>query len=103
MKTLTKQVIEILEDQKKGLKEMDLLGVLLENEYVHKSNQLSSSQIRLSNLREIEKRQMIDFHIEVMKIGLINEGEKKWSDSYEPKIREVATKYYNETFNEAVS
>jgi len=99
MKTLTKQVIEILEDQKKGLKEMDLLGVLLENEYNHKSNQLSSSQIRLSNLREIEKQQIIDFHIEVMKIGLIAEGEKKWTDAYESKIREVATKYYDEIFN----
>lgn len=52
---------------------------------------------------EKEKSNLIDFHIEVMKSGLIDEGEKKWTDSYEPKIKEVATKYYDETFNESAS
>jgi len=47
---------------------------------------------------EKEKAQLIDFHIEVMKTGLINEGETKWIDGYEPKIKETATDYYNETF-----
>jgi len=50
-----------------------------------------------------DKQQSISYHIGVMKIGLIEEGEKKWTDRYEPKIKEVATKYYDETFNEAVS
>ena len=79
---------------------MDLLGDFLESKYTH---QLNSLQIIIANLREVEKQQMIDFHIEVMKIGLIDEGEVKWSDDYEPRIRKVATKYYNETFNETIS
>ncbi len=48
---------------------------------------------------EKEKNNLIDFHIEVMKIGLIEEGGKKWTESYEPKIKEVATNFYNENFN----
>ena len=50
-----------------------------------------------------DKQQSINYHIGVMKVGLIEEGEKKWTDSYEPKIKEVATKHYDETFNEVVS
>jgi len=50
-----------------------------------------------------DKHQSIDYHIGVMKVGLIEEGEKKWTDSYVPKIKEVAIKYYDETFNEVVS
>lgn len=42
----------------------------------------------------LEKKQLIDFHIEVMKQGLINEGDKTWEESYEPKIRAVAEKVY---------
>ena len=103
MKTLVNQIIEILEEQKKSLTEMYILGGLLKNEYIHKLNQLNSLQTIVTNLREVEKQQMIDFHIEVMKIGLIDEGEVKWSDDYEPRIRKVATKYYNETFNEPIS
>ena len=103
MKTLVNQIIEIFEDQKKFLTELNLTGVLLENEYIHKTNQLNSLQTIVANLREVEKQQMIDFHIEVMKIGLIDEGEVKWSDDYEPRIRKVATKYYNKTFNETIS
>jgi len=37
-KTVIKQAIELLEQQRKALQEMDLLGVLLENEFAHKSN-----------------------------------------------------------------
>jgi len=50
-----------------------------------------------------DKQQSIDYHTGVVKAGLIAEGEMKWTDSYEPKIRETATKYYDETFNETVS
>jgi len=42
------------------------------------------------------KKDMIDFHVEVMKVGLIEEGEKKWTDAYEPKIREVAENYFRQ-------
>lgn len=48
--------------------------------------------------KEMEKKQLIDFHIEVMKQGLIDEGSKIWCDDYLPKIKETAEQYYNETF-----
>ena len=48
--------------------------------------------------KELEKQQLINFHIETMKIGLIKEGEKKWLESYKPKITKIAEEYYNETF-----
>jgi hypothetical protein len=47
---------------------------------------------------QMEREQMIDFHIEVMKQGLISEGDKQWQDAYLPKIKEEAEKTYNETF-----
>ena len=47
---------------------------------------------------EAEKEQMINFHIEVMKEGLIEEGDKKWSDKYLPKISKTAEQYYTKTF-----
>ena len=47
---------------------------------------------------ETEKEQMINFHIEVMKEGLIEEGDKKWSDEYLPKISKTAKKHYQQTF-----
>ena len=45
-----------------------------------------------------ERKQMIDFHIGVMKDGLINEGEKKWKDGYEPKIKEMAEIHYSQNY-----
>ena len=48
------------------------------------------------------KKQIINFHIEVMKIGLIEEGDKKWSDGYLPKIKETAEKYYEQTVGDVV-
>jgi hypothetical protein len=39
----------------------------------------------IAQAKEMEKQQMIDFHIEVMKYGLINEGEAIWKDAYLPK------------------
>lgn len=52
---------------------------------------------------EKDKQQSVDFHIGVVKAGLIAEGKKNWTDFYEPNVKEVASKYYNETFNEEVS
>ena len=99
-KTVIKQAIELLEQQRKALQEMDLLVVLLENEFAHKSNQINTIQMTLAKLIPSEEKQMIDFHIEVMKIGLIEEGDKKWSDSYLPKIKETAKHYYGQTFGD---
>jgi hypothetical protein len=47
---------------------------------------------------EKEKQQLIDFHIEVMKLGLINEGGEKWKGGYEPIIRNTATEYYDKAY-----
>jgi hypothetical protein len=44
------------------------------------------------------KERLINFHIEVMKLGLINEGSKKWSESYEPFVRKQASDYYDQAF-----
>jgi hypothetical protein len=52
----------------------------------------------LGELLEVEKQQIIDFHIEVMKKGLEYENEKEWSDEYLPLIKKRAEIYYNETF-----
>jgi hypothetical protein len=52
----------------------------------------------LKEALEMEKQQLIDFHIEVMKQGLIDEGSKRWSDDYLPKIKETAEQYYQETY-----
>jgi hypothetical protein len=58
MKSVIKQAIENLEQQRKSLKEMDLLGVLLDNEFAHKSNQINTIQLMLSNLLPIEEQQI---------------------------------------------
>jgi TPP-dependent 2-oxoacid decarboxylase len=53
----------------------------------------------LEDFKELEKEKLINFHIEVMKKGLIDEGEQKWLEIYKPKITKIAEQYYNETFN----
>lgn len=52
----------------------------------------------IKKAKEMEKQQLIDFHIEVMKQGLIDEGRRKWCDDYLPKIKETAEQYYEEEF-----
>lgn len=47
---------------------------------------------------EVKKEQLVDFHIGVMKLGLIAEGDKKWHECYESPIRRIAEKYYDESF-----
>ncbi len=53
---------------------------------------------KINELIAKEKQIMIDFHIGVMKDGLIHEGERKWKDAYEPKIREMAEKHYSQNY-----
>jgi hypothetical protein len=48
--------------------------------------------------KEMEEQQMIDFHIEVMKYGLINEGEAIWKDAYLPKLSGIAKQYYKQKY-----
>jgi hypothetical protein len=47
---------------------------------------------------QMEREQIINFHIEVMKQGLISEGDEQWQDAYFPKIKEEAEKTYTQTF-----
>jgi len=55
-------------------------------------------QNEIQKAKAMHKEEIINFHIGVMKIGLIEEGERIWTDAYLPKIKEMATQYYNETF-----
>mgnify|MGYP006921489575 CR=1 FL=1 len=57
-KTVIKHAIELLEKQRTALKEMDLLGVLLENEFAHKSNQINTIQLSLAKLIPIFEEQI---------------------------------------------
>jgi len=42
--------------------------------------------------------QLINFHIETMKLGLIEEGEAKWDDEYLPIIKDIAKNSYNKIY-----
>ena len=57
-KLVIKLAIELLEQQRKSLQEMDLLGVLLTNELIHKSNQISTIQLLLAKLIPSEEEQI---------------------------------------------
>ena len=54
--TPIQQAIEILEEKWKALKEMDLLGVLLPNEYDYKTEEIMATQLRLSSLLPAEQQ-----------------------------------------------
>jgi hypothetical protein len=58
--TPLQKAIFMLEQQINYLQEMDLLGVLLENELIHKSNQIKTIQLLLAKLLEEEKQMVID-------------------------------------------
>jgi hypothetical protein len=49
-----------------------------------------------------EEKQLINFHIETMKNGLIVEAERKWEEDYEPMIKEIAENTYQYIFNNSV-
>jgi len=57
-KTAIKQAIERLEKHRENLKELDKSGLLLENEFTHKSNYTNSIQLILSSLLPIEEEQI---------------------------------------------
>ena len=77
-----------------------LIEELTKNTWYDESNypQVNIGVIDFEQAKELEKEQLINFHIETMKIGLIKEGEKKWLESYKPKITKIAEEYYNKTF-----
>lgn len=67
-------------------------------------NNYTSSSLEIKNkaqsLLPKEKENYIDFHVEVMKRGLINEGGAKWEEGFKPKIIKEATDYFNSKYNE---
>jgi len=77
MATVIQQIIEKLEDT--SLTMYDIYTWL---------------QMHKNELLEKEREQLINFHIEVMKEGLIHEGDKTWKDAYHPKIKEQAEEQY---------
>ena len=85
MKTPMEQLRDKLEEQKKSLQEMDLLGVLLENELAHKINQINSIQMIIYKMLLIEK--------EVILEAFIAGDERGTKD-----IPFDAGQYYNQTF-----
>ena len=90
-----KTAVELLIEQIKSKK--DSLSTNTKDERMAKGIYVDCL-IMAREAKEIEKQQLINFHIETMKIGLIKEGERKWLESYKPKITKIAEEYYNETF-----
>jgi hypothetical protein len=84
-KTVIKQAIELLEIQKNYLQEMELLGVLLKNEFAHKSNQINSTQLLLAKLIPIFEEQIKIAYIDGS-IDIINNTHDK--DEYYSKTFE---------------
>jgi len=62
-KTAIMEAISILENHRGYLRELDSSGFLLKNVFTHKSNQINTIQILLSNLLPKEKQQIIDARI----------------------------------------
>ena len=52
----------------------------------------------INQAKEMEKEQMINFHIGAMKKGLEYENEEEWNDGDFPLIKKTAEQYYNQTF-----
>lgn len=90
-----------IQDIKDYVKSLDTLDnkVYQENELIIMSCFSKAMEILEGNL-QIERQQMIDFHIEVMKQGLIEEGDTKWEDGFKPKITKEAEKCFSCTFKD---
>lgn len=67
------------------------------------SQTIAFIQNDLIRIKEIEKQSFIEFHIDVMKAGLINEGEQKWKEEYLPKIADIATRCFAEKYERTSS
>jgi hypothetical protein len=74
----------------------------LEKSKMYKHNQyqlaIGSTIVYLESLLPIEQKAFIDFHVEVMNLGLIVEDDVKWKDKYKPKIEEIANSYFETTY-----
>ena len=88
--TVIKEAIQLLEQQKKSLQEMDLLGVLMESELAHKSSQIDTIKLLLAKLIPIEQEQ-ISFALEA---GMcLNNSSNRYVSDIESE------KYYSQTFD----
>lgn len=86
--TAMQVAIKMLEDKRAALKEMDLLGVLLPNEYSHKSNEINSIQISLSKLLPKERCQIINAWVDGGKmISSAKSGEGYFNQTYKQLIK----------------
>lgn len=50
-----KEIIQALENQKEKLKELDNDNLLLKNEYIHKYNQINSTQLLIARYIKDDK------------------------------------------------
>lgn len=100
-KTAIRQLIETNDELRHA---MQIIQNFIEGDYQDQSslkeawNLISEYVTRSEKLESVNEQQIKDFHIAVMKKGLINEGGSRWTDSYLPKITEVANQTFNETF-----
>lgn len=86
MKTAIQEALEKLSKQKEYLFEMDLLGVLMDGEFIHKSNQITTIQQVLSNLLEKEKQQIMEAYDSALGLG--------------DREEQSSGQYYSETFKQ---
>ena len=98
MKTVVQQMIEEIDNQQKRYIDLAKKDKKLSKGVDAILTATTLLKMKAKELLEAEKEQMINFHIEVMKEGLIEEGDKKWSDGYLPKISKTAEQYYTKTF-----
>ncbi len=98
MKTALTQMIEEIDNQQKRYIDLAKKDKKLSKGVDAILTATTLLKMKAKELLEAEKEQIITFHIEVMKQGLIEEGDKKWSDAYLPKIRETAEHHYTQTF-----
>ena len=64
-----------------------------------KSKSMSEWIKIFDNAKEMEREQLIDFHIECMKKGLKLDG-REWKELYFQKIKDIAVKEFYSTFKE---
>ena len=105
-KSVIKHAIELLEQQKKVLRYADSLGVLLPNERIHKSNQISSIQLLLAGLIPREQGQIVNAftagQIDIAKVIQASFKERAFEGTIiiPDSDTEDGEEYYKQTFEQ---
>lgn len=60
---------------------------------------INANKAIIEEALELEKKKMIEFHIDVMKKGLKDEGIRVWQDSYSRIVKQKAEQHFSEAFN----